>query len=199
MRKKITILKTLLLAVVLMVGSGNAWGVTPYLMSSGDYSEGFADIANWTANFAGGTGASSWGSVAVYATGTAGDGTKISTSTATFSTSSSGGAQKGTLNIQLLSTSTSNSCAIDLFLDFTGRNAGTISFDASTVFNSTGNRDSKLKLFYSTDGTSFTELTGTNLPFTARNNVALSASITSITLPTVFNNSATARLRFYEY
>ncbi|MBK6988481.1 MAG: hypothetical protein IPH33_09765 [Bacteroidetes bacterium] len=99
----------------------------------------------------------------------------------------------------MLSTSTANSCAIDLLLNFTGRNAGTISFDVATVFNGSGNRDSRLKLFYSTDGTTFTELTGTNLPYTARNNVASSVSITSIALPAAFNNSATARLRFYEH
>lgn len=199
MKKRITILKTMLLAILMMVGSGSASATTPYLMSSGNYSEGFADIANWTDNFAAGTGASSWGSVAINASGTLGDGAKITTSTATFKTTTSGGVQKGTTNIYLLSTSTANSCAIDLMLDFTGRNAGTISFDVATVFNSTGNRDSKLKLFYSTDGATFTELTGTNLPFTARNNIALSASITTIALPTSFNNSATARLRFYEY
>ena len=67
-----------------------------------------------------------------------------------------------------------------------------------TVFNSTGDRDSKLRLFYSTNGTTWTELTATNLPYTARNNVAGNASI-SVNLPNDFNNSATARLRFYEH
>lgn len=97
----------------------------------------------------------------------------------------------------MLSTSTANACAIELFLDFTGRTAGTVSFNVATVFNSTGDRDSKLQLFYSTDGTTYTEITGTSLPFTARNNVAGSASI-SVSLPSAFNNSSTARLRFYE-
>ena len=195
-------IKQFLLVVALFTVFANVgWGQTPYVMSGGDYSEVFTNIANttnWPDNF-NGTDCAEWTSVAVNSTGTVGDGIKISTSTATFSTSSTGGVQRGTANIQLLSTSTTNSCAIDLCLDFTGRNAGTISFDAATVFNSSGTRDSKLKLFYSTDGTTFTEITGTNLPFTARNNVALSLSITSISLPTAFNNCSTARLRFYEY
>lgn len=66
------------------------------------------------------------------------------------------------------------------------------------VNNGTGDRDSKLKLFYSTNGTAFTEITGTNLPYTARNNVASSASI-SVALPSALNNISTARLRLYSY
>ena len=170
----------------------------PYVMSSGNYSEQFGDIANWTDNFAAGIGAGPWGSVAINATGTIPDGVRTTNATSTFVTGASGGVQKGTLNIQLLSTGTASSCAIDLYLDFTGRQAGTLTFDAATVFNSTGDRDSKLKIYYSIDGTTWTELTGTNLPFNARNNVAGSATITA-SLPSVFTNSATARLRFYEY
>lgn len=193
--------KLWLLALILLAGSGVMWGQTPYLMSGGDYSEQFTNIANttnWPDNF-NGTDCVEWRSVAVNSTGTLGDGVKTTVSTATFTTSTSGGVQRGSANIYMLSTSTNNSCAIDLLLDFTGRTAGTISFEVATVFNSTGNRDSKLKLFYSIDGTSFTEITGTNLPYTARNNVAGSASISNINLPAVFNNCATARLRFYEY
>ena len=182
-------------------GREKSRGQTPYIMSGGTYSEDFLNISNstnWPNGF-NGTDCVEWSSVLVNSTGTVGDGVKTSTSTATFASGSGGGVQRGSATIVLLSTSTANSCAIDLFLDFTGRNAGTISFDAATVFNSTGNRDSKLKLFYSTDGTIFTELTGTNLPYAARNNVSGSASITSIALPVAFNNSATARLRFYEH
>jgi hypothetical protein len=188
---------------IFMLAPGLGWGATPYLMSGGDYTEAFTNIASttlWPAGFGGtGTDCTEWGPVAVNATGTLGDGVKITVSTAAFSTGSSGGVQRGSANIYMLSTGTTNSCAIELFLDFTGRNAGTVSFDVATVFNSTGDRDSKLKLFYSTNGTTFTEITGTNLPFTARNNVASSASITTIALPSAFNNSSTARLRFYEY
>jgi hypothetical protein len=134
----------------------------------------------------------------VNSSGTIGDGVKTTVSTATFKTGTTGGIQRGSANIYMLSTSTANACAIDLYLDFTGRTAGTVSFDVATVFNSSGDRDSKLRLFYSTDGTSFTEITGTNLPFTARNNIASSASI-SVSLPSTLDGSSTARLRFYEH
>jgi hypothetical protein len=180
-----------------ILGSNIGQAATPYVMSSGDYSLDFADIANWANNFASGIGAANWGSVPVQNTGTIGDGIKTTVATDTFKTGSSGGVQKGTGNIVLLSTSTANACAIDLNLDFTGRNAGTVSFDAAEINNSTGDRDSVLQLFYTTDGSTFTELTGTSLPFVARNNVASSAHI-SISLPSALNGSSTVRLRFYE-
>jgi len=185
-----------LIAAGWMASTG--WGQTSYLMSGGDKTWDFADIANWSNNFAAGIDAANWGSVAINASGTAGDGVKISTSTAAFSIGSSGGVQKGTGNINLLSTSTANSCAIDLYLNFSGRKAGTVRFDVATVFNGTGNRDSVLKLFYTLNGTTFTEITGTGLPYTARNNVAGSASVT-VTLPSALDNNASVRLRFYEY
>ena len=112
-----------------------AIGQTPVPMSSQiglSYTENFADITNWTNNFAAGIGANRWGSVLVNASGTVGDGIKISTSTATFVTTTAGGVQKGTGNIQLLSTSTSTSCAIDFYVNFSGVNAGIISFDLAT-------------------------------------------------------------------
>lgn len=176
-------------------------GQTPFVMSTGNYSETFTNIANTTnwPNSFNGTDSEEWGSVAINASGSIGDGVRITTATSSFVTGTSGGVQRGSQNIQLLSTSTANSCAIDLFLDFTGRDAGTISFDVATVFNSTGNRQSKLLLFYSTNGTTFTELTGTNLPYTATNNVAGSASIANISLPEALNNISTVRIRFYEH
>jgi hypothetical protein len=187
--------------VLLFLGQTKSWGQTPYVMSGGDYSETFANIANstnWPNGF-NGTDSEEWVPVIVNTDGSIGDGVRTTVSTATFSTGTSGGVQRGSENIYMLSTSTTNACAIDLLLDFSGRTAGTISFDVATVFNSTGDRDSQLKLFYSTNGTTFTELTGTNLPYTARNNVTSSASITSIPLPSAFDNSSTARLRFYEH
>ena len=185
-----------LIAAGWMVGATGS-AQTPYQMSSGDKTWNFSDIANWTPNFASGIDAANWGSVAINASGTVGDGVKISTSTAAFSTGSGGGVQKGTGNVYLLSSGTANSCAIDLYLNFSGRRAGTVSFDVATVFNSTGNRDSQLKLFYTLNGTTFTQITGTGLPYTARNNVAGSASVT-VTLPSALDNNASVRLRFYE-
>jgi len=169
------------------------------------YTETFADIANWSNGFTSGIGASAFNSVAVNATGTIPDGVKITASTATFVTSSSGGVQKGTSqspstqNIVLLSTgSTDNtsSVAIDFFMDFTGVNAGTLSFDWASVNNSTGDRNSSLRVYYSTDGTTYTNLTSAQvLNFT--NNSQTSGSITAVALPSAFNNTATARIRFY--
>ncbi|MBU3681558.1 MAG: hypothetical protein FGM16_06435, partial [Flavobacterium sp.] len=178
---------------------------TPYAMTAGNYTEDFVNIANTTnwPNGFNGTDSAEWAAVAAQtASGTIGDGTRITVSSATLalSTSTSTSLQRGTQNLLFLSTgsTTPNAVAVDLLLNFTGRNAGTLTFDAATVFNSTGSRSSILKVFYSTNGTSFTELTTTNLPYTATNNVTGSASI-SVTLPAAFNNSATARLRFYEY
>src|SRR5689334_8101609 len=107
-----------------------AFTQTPVPMASQPgltYTENFADISNWTNNFASGTGANRFASVAVNATGTIPSGTRITTSTATFATGTSGGVQKGstqtpsTQSIVLLSTgSTDNtsSAAIDFLMDF---------------------------------------------------------------------------------
>ncbi|MEI7928827.1 MAG: hypothetical protein WCH40_09775, partial [Verrucomicrobiales bacterium] len=66
-----------LLAVVFGVwGSNSAKAATPYAMSTGNYSENFASVAGWTANFASGTGAAPYGSVAITTSGTLGDGIK---------------------------------------------------------------------------------------------------------------------------
>src|SRR5207248_2481146 len=86
--------------------------------------------------------------------------------------------------------------AIDLFLDYSAVTAATLSFDWSVVFNSTGDRKGSVRVYTSTDGTTFTELTAAGvLNFT--NNVAGSGSVTAVALPAAFSNSATARLRFY--
>ncbi len=176
---------------------------TPHLMSSGDYTENFADIANvtnWPNGF-NGPSSSEWSGLAVNATGTIPDGVRITTATTTFITGGSGGVQRGTENIQLLSTGgnpgNTTSTAIELLLNFSGRSAGTLAFDAATVFNSTGDRFGTLRVYGSVDGASFVELTAANLPFIATNNVAGSAQITGVALPISFNNAASARLRFY--
>ena len=171
------------------------------------YTENFSDIANWTNGFASGNGANRFGSVAVNATGVIPSATRITTSTAIFQVppSTTGGLHRGTdqltptTSIVLLSAGTTDntsSAAFDLFLDFTGVNAGTLSFDWATVFNSTGNRNGSLKVYASTDGITYTDVTAAFVNnFT--NNVAASGSITNVALPATFNNSATARLRFY--
>ena len=202
-------------ALLLTLLGAASFAQTPVPMASQPaltYTENFSDIANWTNAFASGIGANRFGSVAINATGVIPSATRITAGTAVFqapvppaTVSNSGGVHRGsdqltpTTSIILLSTGPTNntsSAAIDLFLDFTGVNAGTLSFDWATVFNSTGDRSGSLKVYASTDGTTFTDLTAafvTNFV----NNVLASGSITNVALPAAFNNSATARLRFY--
>jgi hypothetical protein len=169
-------------------------------MSSGNKTWNFADMANWTNNFASGTDASNWGSVGIIGTGTSvTTGTRTSKSSATFVTGTSGGLQKGTQAMVFLSTgsgSTPEAVAVDLLLNFTGRTAGTLSFDWSAIDNSSGTRPTSLRVFSSTDNTTFTELTGAQVLDKVSNS---SGSITSVALPASFNNSSTARLRFYNH
>src|SRR5262245_26990155 len=165
------------------------------------YTENFADIANWTNAFAAGIGANRFDTVGVNASGTIPDGVRITTRTATFVTGTSGGVQKGTGTIMLLSTGTTDntsSAAIDFFMDFTGVNAGTLSFDWAQVNNSTGDRRGSVRVYYSTNGSTFTELAAAQVLNITNNLLPVaSGSITSIALPAAFNNSSTARLRFY--
>ncbi|MDT7808442.1 MAG: endonuclease mitochondrial [Acidobacteriota bacterium] len=198
--KKLVLTSAALVCLLFMTVT--AWGQSPVPMASTvTYTEDFSTIANWTDGFTSPTQATRFGSVTVNATGTIPDGKKVTTATTAFITGTSGGVQKGTGTLILLSTGTTDntsSTAVDLFLDFTGVNAGTLSFDWATVFNSTGNRNGSVRIYTSTDGTTFTELTSAAvLNFT--NNVAASGSITNVQLPASFNNSATARIRFYYY
>lgn len=163
------------------------------------YTENFADIANWTNGFAAGTGAAPFKGNAAGGTATIPDPTRITAQTNTFVTGTSGGVQKGTSNIQLLSTGAtdnSSSTAIDLYANYTGVNAGKLSFNWATVFNSTGDRKGSLRIYTSINGTTFTELTAAAvLNFT--NNVASNGSIANIDLPTNFNNASSCIIRFY--
>ena len=182
-----------------VVSSGSA--AVPFAMSSGNYAENFSDIANWTNNFASGLGAQYWSSVPVNATGTVPDGVRITVSTAAFVSGTAGGVQKGSGNIQLLSTNATdnlNADAIDLLLDFTGMNAGTLSYDFATVFNSTGNRNGSMRVYTSVDGTTFTELSAASV-INFQNNVAFSRQVSLVPLPAAFTNCPTARIRFYDY
>jgi trimeric autotransporter adhesin len=181
---------------------------TPVSMSSQaalTYTANFTDIANWTFNgttgtFSSGIGSAPWKGNAVVTGSGIPNPNVMTTSTLAFSTGSSGGVQKATQAIQFLTTGTTantTSFGFDLFLDFTDVNAGTLSFNAATVFNSTGDRVATLRVYASTDGLNWTQLTGGNLPYIATNNVAGNAPISSIPLPSSFNGSPTARLRFY--
>ena len=208
-RHYLKLLKCLGIILIIQLFSGNVYAQTPVPMASQSglsYTENFSAISSWSNNFTGAaSGENRWKGIAVSGTGTIPNGIKITQNTSSGSTAFvsgvSGGVQKGSNNIQLLATGTSNSTdatAIDFFMDFTGVNAGTLTFDVAEVTNSSGDRPGTLVVYYSTDGTTFTALSGTNLPFTSSNGVAHSATI-STSLPAAFNNSATARLRFYQY
>jgi hypothetical protein len=177
---------------------------TPVHMASQSgfsYTENFSDIANWGNGFTSGIGADPFGVVAVSAVGSIPSATKTTVSSATFSTGSSGGVQKGNQAILLLTTGTTNnttSLAIDFLMDFTGVNANKLSFDWAEINNSTGNRAGSLRVYTSTDGTNFTELTNAAV-LNFANNSGVSGSITNIDLPAAFNNNPNARLRFYYY
>jgi len=162
------------------------------------YTENFSDIANWSANFTSGVGANHFSSVIAGGTGTIPNATKTTTSTTAFSSGTSGGVQKGTGTIMLLSTGASpensTAVAIDFYMDFSGVNAGTLSFDWASVNNSTGDRKGSLEVYASVDGITFSLVTSV-LNFT--NNVPSTGTVNSISLPASFNNSPTARLRFY--
>ena len=193
--------RLLVLASLLTFAVSPALAATPFPMASGNYSENFNDITNWTANFASGIGAQYWSSVPINAIGTIPDGVKITVATSAFVTATTGGVQKGAGNIQLLSTNGTdniNACAIDLLLDFTGMDPGTLSYDFATVFNSTGNRNGSLRVYTSIDGTTFTELAAASV-VDFQNNVAFTHQVALVPLPVNFTNCATARIRFYDY
>ena len=201
------------ISIVLIAGN-SSMAQTPVPMASQPsftYTENFADITNWTNNFAAGTGANRWLGFAPNATGTIPDGVRTTATTLVFqATSTSGGVQRGGLassnnpagTIVMLATGTpqnTTAAAIEVFLDFTGTTAGTLSFDWSRVNNSTGDRIGSLKVFTSTDGTTYTELTGAAVSNLVNNGGTASGSITTVQLPSSFDNSATARVRFYYF
>jgi hypothetical protein len=179
--------------------------VVPVVMSAQPlfrYTENFSAIGSWTDNFVSGTGANHFSSVAVNTTGSIPSATRIVTATDQFKSGSSGGVQKGSGSIVLLSTGTSDnttSTAIDFYMDFTGMNAGSLSFDWATIdndFHAGDSRKGSFRVYASVDGVNFVELTAADvLNFT--NGVPATGTVNSIALPAIFNNSATARLRFY--
>lgn len=191
-------------------GTQQAFNADPQRVAMGSqpgftFTEDFSDIANWDNFFINGTGANHWDGLSASGSASVPDPNRLTTSTSTFQTGSGGGVQRGTdqvpssTSLVLLSTgSTDNtsSAAVDLYLDFTGVNAGTLSFDYQSINNSTGDRNGSLRVYGSTDGTTWTEITNL-LNFT--NNAAISGSKTNIALPSSFNNNANARIRFYYY
>src|SRR5205085_3665828 len=134
----------------------------PVLMSAQSgftYTQDFADIATWSNFFISGNGANHFGGLSAVGSGSIPNPGVITTSTNSFQGAafgSSGGVQRGTdqipstTSIVLLSTgSTDNtsSSSLDFYLDFTGLNAGTLSFDWASVNNQTGDRKASLRVY----------------------------------------------------
>jgi hypothetical protein len=177
------------------------------------YTEDFHDIANWTNFFIGGVGANHFGGLSTFGSGGIPNGSTITAATNSFqsgspaSPSASGGVHRGTdqpistESIVLLSTGStdnSSSAAIDFYLDFTGVNAGTLSFDWASINNQTGDRKGSLKVYGTVDGITFTEIPSAAV-LNFANNTLTNGSVTNIALPAFLNNNANARLRFYYY
>lgn len=172
------------------------------------YTENFADLSNWTfstspanGTFTAGTGSAAWRGNDITATGTVPDGVRITASTTVYQTGTSSGIYQQNQALVLLATGTTNNStavAMDLFLNFTGLNSGTLSFDWASINNFSGDRKSSLKIFYSTNGTVFTEIPAAAV-LNITNNSPTSGRINFAALPAAFNNAATAQLRFYYY
>ena len=191
---------------------------TPINLSSKSgltYTENFADITNWVFNttpangtFASGVGANAWKGIDVATTTPAiPNATRTTVLSNFFQTPSSsggvpifsGGIYKGNQSLVMLSTGPSDNTtaiAIDLFLDFTTVNAGNLSFDWNSLNNNTGNRNGSLKVYASTDGVAYTEIVAARVSNFTNNSLTV-GNITNVALPSIFNGSATARLRFY--
>ena len=201
-KKNTTRFNGLLTLFIMVMGMGVSWGQTAVPMSSQvglTYTENFSDIANWTNNFAAGTGASRWASYPTTAGGSANDGVRTTKTSATFVSGFAGGVQKGTGNLIFLSTGStapSEAVAVDFLLNFTGVNAGSLSFDWAAIDNSNGTRPTSLRVYWSTNNSIFTEINSAQILNVQSAN---SGSISTIALPAAFNNSATARLRFYNH
>ncbi|MDP5075082.1 MAG: hypothetical protein NWP82_01185, partial [Flavobacteriales bacterium] len=196
MKQKLSLIQLLkgLLLSTLFVVSSTLSAQTYFDMSTGDYSESFTALSAYPTN---------WNGLPILTgAGPIPDPTKTSKATTTLAAvGSSSGVQNNTTNgnwLFLATGSTNNSTAVaaDLNLNFTGRTAGNISFDLATVFNSTGNRQGTLRLYYSLNGTTWTEVFGNNLPYEATNNLAGSAAI-SIPLSNAITNQPTVQFRFY--
>jgi hypothetical protein len=162
-------------------------------MSSGNYTQDFANISTWTASYASGTGASNW-RVATSVTPSS-----VLNTTTVFSTGSSGGVQKGTADMVFLATGT-NSTGTDLLLNFSGRTAGSITLDWAKIANtvSVTPRTSDIKIQYSIDnGLTFTDLTGYTIPRVTNNATAETGTLSAVALPTALDGQAQVVIRFY--
>ena len=163
------------------------------------YAETFGDIANWAENFSGGSGATRFAALPAGGSGTIPTAAKLTVATTNWSSGSTAGIQKGAGQLILLATGSgdnSAALAVDFLMDFSGVNAGTLSFTWEAINNSTGDRKSSLRVYGSTDGQAFTELAGAQVP-NFQNGIPATGTVSAVALPAAFNNQAGARLRFY--
>lgn len=168
------------------------------------YIESFDSIKSWSNNFSSGAGASRFASVLPGGTAAIPDPTRITASTAIWTIGSSAGVQKDTINNRMLlvvsgTTNNTTAVAVDFLMDFTGKNAGTLSFDWENIFNgaTTSNRTATLKVYATTNGTNFTDLTAASVTLT--NYITANGAVVNVALPSAFDNNPNARLRFYYY
>lgn len=181
-----------LLACLFFFSAQQSWGQTPYKLSNGTYLENFSDLANWTDNFASGIGANRFGVASPQAPSTLPNTNKV------FVTGTTGGVQRGAGAINILATGSdgANATAFDLYLDFSGATAGTISLDWAEVNNSTGNRQATFTLQTNTGtGGAFVDLPGSSV--VVINNTPAAGQLTSVALPAEFTNNPAAKIRFY--
>jgi hypothetical protein len=194
--------KVLALLVFVVMGGG-VKGQTAYNMSLGNKTWDLAGTWSIDGNSYLGTDANNWASVEIIGSGTSvTSGTRTTKTSASIVTGTSGGLQKPSGTIQFLSTgsgATPEAVAIDLLLNFTGRNAGTLSFDWAAIDNVSGTRPTSLRIFWSTDGSNFTELTGAQQLNRESATSPSSGTVSGVSLPSNFNGSSTARIRFYNH
>lgn len=165
------------------------------------YTQNFDNISSWTNGFVSDNGANNFGPVAVNTNGIIPNGIRTTNATNTFASGTGTGVQRGSGSLVLLATgATDNTTAIavDLLLDFTGVNAGTIGFNWASINNSTGDRKGSLRVYGSIDGINFNEITAAAV-LNITNNASTSGTIAGIALPANFSNNPNARLRFYYY
>lgn len=196
-----TSVRRFFLSALIFTAGTLAHSQTPHFMNTGDFTENFDDIADTEAWPNGFLSSEPWAALDIDATGDIPAATRITRDTLTFRTGTTGGIQRGEGNLLFLSTgatANTSSTALDLALNFTNRIAGNLSFDVATVFNTTGDRPGTLRVYYTTNGTDWTEFTGGGLPYVATNNVAGSGSV-SITLPAALDEQPNVRLRFYNH
>ena len=185
---------------LLLFGHG-VWGQTAYNMSTGNKTWDLSGTWSVNGGTFSGTDAINWASVGVIGTGSSvTTGLRTTKSSATIVTNTTGGLQKPSGTIQFLSTGTGTpeAVAIDLLLNFTGRIAGTLSFDWAAIDNG-GTRPTSLRVFWSTDGITFTEILGAQQLDRENATSPSSGAVSNVLLPSNFNGSSTAILRFYNH